>query len=226
MRLPLPATVKLYTCGKWSLSFLSKNAEAYLEPCQRNNIQCFVGKCSLLEVWQGSEYAPVMPYQTLKIKKCFSLQFFQGITQLTFTCSKSTIETLENAWNMFKVNNQIIDVSVLLCAILVVATVAVFFMYLWWFFRRIHLLFGCDQKCLITRHIFLLYKLQVNPEKKKYRYPALSKPITIRSIFNILEVSVFIIHKPVNWFVPQIDWLSFLCDKKIGFKSLSNPPRL
>ena len=30
---------------------------------------------------------------------------FEPISQLTFTRSKSTIETLKNVWNMVKVNN-------------------------------------------------------------------------------------------------------------------------
>ena len=34
------------------------------------------------------------------------------VTQWTFTCSKSTIETLEKVWNMFKVNNKGISASI------------------------------------------------------------------------------------------------------------------
>ena len=34
------------------------------------------------------------------------IQSAECMTQITFTCSKSTIETIEKIWNMFKVNNE------------------------------------------------------------------------------------------------------------------------
>ena len=50
----------------------------------------------------------IYPYVTVET---ISLQLIL-VTQLTFTCSTSTIETTEKVWNMFKVNNKntIIDI--------------------------------------------------------------------------------------------------------------------
>ena len=64
----------------------------------------------LLLIWKQCDEENELSNSVSLIKKyqfCYQLwREVIWILQLTFTCSSSTIETLEKVWNMFKVNNK------------------------------------------------------------------------------------------------------------------------
>ena len=75
------------------------NATSLCEICE-NSVYFRKG----LDYWLSkTSQLPINRYDIVETFSCNSAS--EECTQLTFTCSKSWIEALEKAWNMFKVNN-------------------------------------------------------------------------------------------------------------------------
>ena len=64
--------------------------------------------------WKGHRNGALVRNGLIKWNQCkqmIVIKFSEVTTRLTFTCSKSSMETLEKVWNMFRVNNKIVDIE-------------------------------------------------------------------------------------------------------------------
>ena len=83
----------------WTLSWKEKinifgNLKSLLLRIIHFKLECIYKRCLLF----------LLCYTYIPLS---SIQKAKTLTQLIFTCSKSTIETLKKMWNMFKVDNKI-----------------------------------------------------------------------------------------------------------------------